>query len=193
MAVAAATLELALVAYLQMEEAQEAAKANLRPILVPNSAIPVTDDFWNESEYKIMIANLGPGPALNVWGVMLPPVIPQRSTIDQYYLRSETPIASKSAAESNFFRGGTVFLPQQTIDKFTLGVPEDLAPEPGIPDSGNRRDRCIARLTLSYSDAIGRKYASIFDFTTTKKWVCVSILNNISRDLHDLDSAKSKS
>ncbi len=188
--VATATLELAIVAYMQIIESREAAKAQFRPVLVPKTGPAQIEGLWAAGSHTINIENVGFGVATDVWGVLLPPTVPSQKTTDtQFYLRAEVPIAPGECNKMWFLKGGTIFLANDRIGNFTFGVPSHLSPEEGMPDQTARRDRCVARMTLTYRDIFGRKYASIFDFTQTKTWVSVAIFG-IAKDIPDLDKEK---
>lgn len=45
----------------------------------------------------------------------------------------------------------------------------------------------IARVTITYHDIAGRKYASIFDWVHNRGWHMVEVMPGIDRDLHDLE------
>lgn len=166
---------------------------SLRPLIVPcGSFEKAQTELWESPEHFLEIENVGKGVATNLWGVILPPTDPSRDTSYQFSLRASLPLGSGKAVRARFERGGTLFTPEDTIENITLGVPKERAPAATLPDFISRRDRCVARLTLSYHDVFGLKHASIFDLTTTGVWVCVDVRKGISKDLSDLDAAKER-
>jgi len=46
---------------------------------------------------------------------------------------------------------------------------------------------CLVRLTLSYHDIFGRKFASIYDYQSVLGWICVGHFEDIKHDLRELD------
>ncbi len=129
------------------------------------------------------------GIATNVWGVLMPPA-PMPSSTYQYSHRLASPLSVGEEGPIYFTKGGTVFTCDDKIGSHTLCVPKERAPEDGFADTTDRRDRCVVRLTLTYSDIFGRKHASIFDYTLTNMWVCVAFIPNIEYDLDEMDEAK---
>ena len=125
----------------------------------------------------------------------MPPT--QNGSTPQYSKHFPVPIyagesLSSAVPYSQYFtRGGTTFDGDDKIGEYSLCVPEERAPEQNFNQS-DRRDRCIARLTLTYHDIFGRKHASIFDLTQTGGWVEIAIIPNIEHDLGDLHEAKGR-
>ncbi|MCL5997228.1 MAG: hypothetical protein M1546_14410, partial [Chloroflexi bacterium] len=146
----------------------------------------------NASERPIDIQNVGTGVANNVWGVMLPYVEPTNQVPPQLSMRNSVPLPAGAIKTMLFTAGGTVFDNQDLISGAPFSVPKDRAPESGFPDLRVRRDRCVARLTLTCADVFGLKHASIFDLTRMGEWVCVGVWNDIAKDIRDLDMEKLK-
>jgi hypothetical protein len=190
LAVATATLELAILALFQIIDSKEKAIQASRPILLPNEMINYDERFWDASEFKITILNTGLGPALDIWGVILPPEYPEPTTDLQYSFFANLPISPDDKHQVKFDKGGTLFLPKDKIAGIKMGVPRGREPEKGIPNFMNRRPRCVLRMTISYRDVYGRKYASIFDLTQLHEWISVSIKQDILHDIADLDELK---
>ena len=90
----------------------------------------------------------------------------------------------------SFKVGGTLFDNQDLISGVSFSVPKERAPESDFHDPRARRDRCMARLTLTCVDVFGLKHASIFDLTQIGEWVCVAVKNEIAKDIRDLDTEK---
>ena len=196
-----------LVAQRQIREAYEEGRkqflevqyAQYRPLLVPLFADrgepPITID-WSTEDKLMRVQNVGTGVATNIWGVFMPST--RNGAIPQYSKHFPVPIyagesLSSAVPYSQYFtRGGTIFDGDDKIDEHSLCVPEERAPAQNSNHS-SRRDRCIARLTLTYHDIFGRKHASIFDLTQSGGWVEIAMLPNITHDLGDLDEAKVRS
>jgi hypothetical protein len=154
------------------------------PLLMPHNWEPHGADGglpmevnWNDVEQIITIRNAGTGIATNVWGVLLPPERMQTISF-QYSTVLRSPLVNGDSAKKYFAKGGTAFSCGDKIGEYTLCLPLD------------RRDQCIARLTLTCSDVYGRKHASIFDYTTTGDWVNIAFIPNIQHDLGEMDKAK---
>lgn len=178
----------------QFLEAQYAAD---RPILVPLPRMRIPLDggeperiYWDDTRLPIEIRNVGPGIATNVWGVFMPPQ-PLPLSSHQYSLRLVAPLSSGDTVGrwEQFSRGGTMFNCDDKVSGYSLCVPRELAPEENF-NQLDRRDRRIARLTLTYHDIFGRKHASIFDYTQIGIWIEVAIIPNIEHDLGEMDEAK---
>jgi hypothetical protein len=173
----------------------EAQYATNRPLLVPLARhlndIP-TEIEWDHSVQFINIQNGGTGVATNIWGVLMSPISWSSIIPSQYHIRLPTPLlpgakSSEDPTDTMFKQGRTIFNSYEKIGEYSLGVPEERAAEENI---FKRRDRCIARLTLTCSDIFGRKHASIFDYTIWGEWINVDFLPNIEHDLGDMNEAK---
>jgi hypothetical protein len=196
-AVATLTLAFVAVAFFQMwdnrSHVQEAQEAQLRPLLVPRLILPM--DLWQgypNREHHLDIQNVGNGVATNVSGVILPPAYSRHDVPQQFFLRLQFPLARGETTNGLFKSGGTIFTAEETIAGIQLGVPLERAPEPptSLPNLISRRDRCVARLTISYRDMLGLKHASVFDLTQTGVWVCIELPSRITHDIDDLDREK---
>ncbi len=178
----------------QFLEAQYAAH---RPLLVPLDRhlddIPAVIE-WNASVEFINIQNAGTGVANNIWGVFMPPVSWSTTVPPQKHIHLATPLppgakSSEECTDTIFKWGGTIFNTYDKISEHTLGVPEERALNENF-NHLEKRDWCIARLTLTCSDVFGKKHASIFDYTTMGVWVNVAFISNIEHDLGEMNEAK---
>jgi hypothetical protein len=124
---------------------------------------------------------------LDVWSVILPPENPRISTDNIFTYRSERPYIPIEVRQAKFDKGGTVFLPTTKIENIQMGVPKGSEPETGIPNSTDRRDRCVLRMTITYRDIYGRKYLHMFDYSQLNEWITVSFKQDISKDIDNLD------
>ncbi len=166
-----------------------------RPILAPRMPLSLrnNDLDWDSRHYTVKIRNVGPGAALNVWGVLLPPK--QAETVDpprQYCLRSHAPISQADKdidiyfLEEKIFRGDEMIAHRDgTKEQYSLCPPSLDLPQ----DSVDGRYAYIARLTLTYRDVFGRKHASIYDHTDRHRWKFVVHLDDIRNDLEDMHTS----
>jgi hypothetical protein len=196
--VAAGTMALAFVTFYQIQttrrQSLETQQAQVRPLLVPQSEINAhaTLRIWSQRELIINLKNVGAGVAVNIWGVILPPNEVRTDVPPQFNLRAPDPIANGDKSGYKFQLGGSVFTGQERIGQIELGAPKGEAVETDISELNqmDRRDRYVARLTLSYEDIYGLKHASIYSLTSTGAWVCTKVLSNISESLRDFDLTK---
>ncbi len=70
------------------------------------------------------------------------------------------------------------------IGKHSFNAPDEETPGATSLEGALWR---IARITITYHDIAGRKYASIFDWVRNRGWHMVEVLRNIDCDLHDLE------
>ena len=191
--VAGGTLLLALVTYRAVVEARNASLASQhalsRPLLVPTNPVR-QDNLPNASERHLNIRNDGSGVALNVRGVLLPHAKRSPQVPPQLSMRFRFPLPANETKQTKFERGGTLFAWEDTIDGIPICVPERLAPEDGIPNTSDRRDRVVARLTLTCQDLFGNIHATVFDLTLNSQWVFVDSKQDISAGISELDRAK---
>ena len=192
-AVAAATVLLAIVTYFGIRasqlQARDAQYASARPILVP-VGMTTRDEIWQDAYRDLDIRNVGAGVALNVSGVILPPLKESLGVPPQLSMQSTTPIAPYTTATVRFHHGGTMFVVNDHIAGIQMGVPQAIAPEKGFPSPYNRRYRAEARLTLTYTDVFSRKHVAIYDLDTMDHWASVAILEDIPADIDDMDADK---
>jgi hypothetical protein len=186
LAVATATLELAVVAYMQISETKENAIIASKPIIIPNEILDINEYIWNFPHKELTVANIGIGPALDVWGVILPPENPKPLTDSIFTYRSQKPFAPNEIRKIVFEKGGSNFLPTNKIANIQMGVPLGHEPVQGFPNTADLRDRCVIRMTITYRDIYGRKYISVFDLSQNKKWITVALKQDISKDIFDL-------
>lgn len=142
--------------------------------------------------HEINVENVGVGVANNIWGVMLPYADFTGSLPTQFCMRYPVPLPVGVLKTMSFPEGGTIFDGNEVIyPGVTFSVPKERAPEQGFQNTMmNRRDRIVARLTLTYRDVFDHKHASIYDLTQMGEWVCVYVLNDIVKDIRDLDTDK---
>jgi len=188
-AVALATVVLAAITYLSVREVRHGQRALSHPILVPTN-VPNQKDLVNATERPIDVANVGTGVATDIWGVLFPQSTPQPWVPRQLSLRHTLPLRSGEVRAMTFSAGGTMFTEKDRIGPFLLTVPPELAPERGFPNPLDRRERVIARLTLTCRDSFGLRHAAVFDLDWLGHWVSVATSRQVRRDLRDLDAGK---
>ena len=186
--VALATLVLAAVSSLQIQETREQAqkveRASLRPLIVPALSFDNVN-IQNNSQTKIVfdIQNAGNGLATNIWGLVFPIDESIGIPINQWVARLDNPLVAHTGSRLEFVRG-SAFDKNQQID----GIP--LAPKNVSPTSSplDRHDRYVAQLTLTYTDVLILKHASFFYLTDKNQWVCFAVKDEIRNDLSDLNN-----
>jgi hypothetical protein len=195
--VAAATLVLALVTVSSIEEsrrqAQRAQRSLNHPVLIPTS--PLNQDiFFTADSLEIAFNNAGHGVAYNAYSVFIPAQpINKLSLPRQFPARYPVPYKAGDTNTLYYSLGGTRYTFEDKIQDISLTVPKELAPEDGIPNSGDSRDRIIGRLTVTYADIFGVYSACVYDFTKQALWLLVANLDEIPFDLHQMDVQKSVS
>jgi hypothetical protein len=191
-AVAAATLMLALFTYRTIIESREQSSHNRRslerPILIP-STLPNLDDLVNAKERYIDIKNSGRGVATNIWGLLSPYTDPGNSVPTPLSMRFPFPLPAGDTVQTLFQIGGTIINRADLIGEHSLFVLPGKGPMQDITDLGDRQERSAARLTLTYHDIFGSKHAAIFDMTTQGKYRFIATLDNISMDITDIHAS----
>lgn len=192
-AVAGATLLLALVTYRAVTDTRQAAltsqRALARPLLVPRNDID-QKDLPNAVERMIDIANLGNGPALNIWGLLMPYSEALNVLPRQLSMRFPFPLSPSEIKPMRFSQGGTMFSNQDAVAGIPVSVPEELAPDHIMVDTQDRKDRVVARLTLSYQDLFSQIHSAVFDLTLQGEWATVRIQQGIDAGVREIDEAK---
>lgn len=188
-AVALATLVLAYVTYLSVRQARDAQRALARPVLVPAN-IPQSKYVEKGEATNLDIQNVGSGVANDVWVVLFPYSDPLPWVPTQLSLRDHLPLRPEERRRMPIAPGGTTFTSRDRIGRVSLTVPPELARESGFPNPHDRRERVVARLTLSCRDSVGLKHAFIYDLDWLDHWVLVSTGPLIRKDLRDLDAEK---
>ena len=205
--VAAGTLILALVTLqatsMSRRNFEESQRAQNRPLLVPANTLGLDEkatmgpsewlSFWSAPTHSFNVENVGSGVALDACGVILPPKEPGANWVptNQYFVRLNVPIQESARVSAEFEIGNTIFTADDRIANVPMGVPKDRAPGARV-SSGDRRDRVVLRMTLSYRDVSLHRHATVFDLTPRLRWVCVAVLPNIEKDILDLDDQKGK-
>lgn len=169
----------------QIHATQEQTYNQARPILIPPTAISGmlkieqgrTFIQWGQGQLTIEgLQNIGVGPAFNIYGVFFGTPLQNMPPADRYVLWNYGFLSPSSTGPTITLSQGTSLRSETTIKGHVLYVPDDV----------NHIGR-IARLTLSYHDIFGRKFASIYDYQSVLGWICVGHFENIEHDLRELD------
>jgi len=157
-----------------------------RPLLIPTAELDivsgVSDVVWKDGRTIIAVQNVGPGVALDVAGLLLG--ARDLSMSCRYTAWRPIPLPPVLTDHTLELWGGSSMIPSQaTIGAHTLCAPDKptsimLVNEPPWP---------LLRLTLTYRDIYGRKHVSLFDYTSMWRWETVAIIENIPKDLLDLE------
>ena len=138
---------------------------------------------------RVEIANVGPGLALNVCGVLFEPrpdAEVHRTTGQYHFHRYDKPFTPGAPPITMDWTGsGLPFVGDVTLDtdgRYTLYAAS--TPRPGNLFHG--APQMNARLTLTYSDIFGRRHAAIYDLTAQWEWINVAYLRNIPRGLDEI-------
>lgn len=146
---------------------------------------------WNASEHLITLQNVGTGVAFNVMSVIYGPEsledngkILDASKNDYWHYKiniltiGENKACKYSKPVQHLLKG--------TVDGYSLLAP----PQPIIDPSDKKRmlyeDWFICRVTTTYRDIFKRKHASIFDLDIRGYWIMRAFLEDIPKDLYDL-------
>jgi hypothetical protein len=148
---------------------------------LPRRAIaysPTAD--WVEIDYQ----NVGPGVALNIWGVIFgtEPTAGEPGNVSGHSGRQGTPLPTGGGDEVRWHQGGTMVYGTNTVAGHKLYAPRQ-SPA-GNMVSGNIA--ITAQLTFTYRDVFNRKHASIFDLTPQIGWIPVHT-GLVDKELPDIE------
>jgi hypothetical protein len=152
---------------------------------------------WDESEQPLALRNLGTGTAFNIASALYGCASYRHADQAGGYTRSTSsarehwtcwlgvPIAPGEKEEGAYLKGnGTFHAGNDSIGEYSLNAPDEEIPGRTALSGVLWR---VARVTITYHDIAGRKYASIFDYVRNRGWHKVEVLWDIERDLHDLE------
>ncbi len=189
--VAIATLILAFFTYLSVQQARDAQRAQVRPVLIPAKIPSLKEIQGNQNtEIDIDIENVGSGVATDVWGAMIPYSDTLPGVPHQLSFRGNLPLRPGEKRSMSLMTGGTIFTSKDKVGKVPLTVPAEFAPEVGIPNPQDRRERVTVRLTLTCKDSLGLKQSFAYDFDLTGHCISINSSTIIQKDLRDLDVEK---
>lgn len=155
----------------------------------------------NQPFARVAIKNVGPGIALNIWGIVFEPEPAEqlhKFTGQHHSHRYDLPLEPVAADSSNTVEPGNV----KRLDWRSGGVAVSgdmemsdgtthhklyAPPKATFADIGRGETEKVARLTLTYNDIFGRKHAAIYDLTAQYEWENVDYLRNILQDLGDME------
>jgi len=170
----------------QIRAAQNQTFNQARPILLPPTNITgilkndAGNNFvkWGEGQAVIgSLQNIGVGPAFNVYGVFFPPPFNKTPPWNEKYViwNYDFLPAGETGKDIKLSQGSSI-RSESTFNGHVLYVPDDA-----------QHIGRIARLTLTYHDIYGRKFASIYDYQNILGWICVTHLEGVEYDLQELD------
>jgi len=173
----------------QVRASQSQTYNQLRPVLIPPKiegsdllkGIPGAYEInWNQVQLSIDgLRNIGVGPALNINCIFFPPSFQGTPPETQRYsVWNYGAITPGETGEKIILRQGTNLTSTTIIGGQLLHVPDDA-------DHINR----IVRLTMTYRDVFGRKFASMYDYQRVLGWVPVGNFEDIEHDLAELEQA----
>lgn len=156
----------------------------------------------NQSKVPVKIKNVGPGIALNIWGIVFgpEPTDETQRVMEQHHSHryglplepvtaessSTSPTAPRNTVETVWSAGGVAVWGNAEITDgtkhYTLYAPR----KPSLADTMRGNAEKVARLTLTYSDIFGRKHAAIYDLTAQMVWENVAYVRNIQHDLDEM-------
>ena len=146
---------------------------------------------WNASEHLITLQNVGTGVAFNVMSVIFGPEsledngkILDASKND--YWQCKINILNIGENKACKYSKPVQHLLKGNVDGYSFLAP----PQPIIDPSDKKRmlyeDWFICRVTTTYRDIFKRKHASIFDLDIRSYWIMRAFLEDIPKDLYDL-------
>jgi len=142
------------------------------PFLIPTDNLPFNGHFgYHLPPFEVSLRNTGSAIATNIWGVIFEPKPGNvaKSNGERYTLQGKTSLQDKESVSVLAIEGITSVPGDLQFGKYTLYAPQEAS--------------IIARLTLTYEDHSGRKYASIFDYTDQAHWREVKFLQGIRKDI----------
>lgn len=152
------------------------------------------DGYDREQPFvRIKVENVGPGIALNIWGIVFEPEpAPMYAELRKltglhHYHRYAMPLKSGENIRLDWTGGGIPVTGDTEIGTTTKRYMLYAPPRPTPAEAQRGVTEKIARLTLTYSDIFGRKHAAIYDLTAQMQWENVDYLRDIPADLGDLE------
>jgi hypothetical protein len=121
--------------------------------------------------------NIGGGPAFNIYAIFFGKPFQHHPPRERYAVWNYGTLKAGEEGPPLTLSQGTSIESTNTINGHSLYVPDD--PE---------HNGVLARLTITYHDTPGHKYASIYDYQRFLGWRRVSDVENIEYDLNELDA-----
>lgn len=122
------------------------------------------------------LQNIGTGPAFNIYGIFFGKPFQDTPPRERYIIWNYGVLPPSVLGKEITLSQGSSLRSETTIGGHTLYVPDD-----------PQHNGCSARLTLTYHDIFGRKFASIYDYQNVLGWICVEHIEGIEQDLHELN------
>ena len=151
---------------------------------------------WDAPQQPLTLNNVGTGTAFNVASVLYGctaylhdgPTGPKLSpAVNNPHWSSwlGVPIPAGAELPAPLTLGASTFLQgNDHIGGYSFHAPE----QPSMAAIATQGVLwAVARLTITYHDISGRKYASIFDYVRARGWYKVDIIPGIDRDLDDME------
>src|SRR5216683_811280 len=121
--------------------------------------------------------NIGAGPAFNIYAIIFGRPFQQHPPRERYVIWNYGILEPGEEGPPLDLSQGSSIESSTTIDGVPLYVPDD-----------PQHNGVLARLTITYHDARGRKYASIYDYQKFMGWITVRNAEDIEYDLQELDA-----
>jgi len=153
------------------------APANIDSILSKVSGTPLLQCGLGPDKAIVDgLQNIGTGPAFNIYGVFFGTPFRNTPPRERYVIWNYNVLPPGTPGKEITLSQGSSLRSETTIGSHTLYVPDD-----------TQHIGCIARLTLTYHDIFGRKFASIYDYQNILGWICEEHIENLEQDLYELD------
>ena len=173
----------------QVKTTQEQTFNQMRPVLLPPPIDVNADGLvkknqdgrilvqWDQQLVIDGLQNIGTGPAFNIYGIFFGPPLQGTPPFQQRYVIWNYGFLPPGAPGSKItLSRGSSIKSETTIKGHVLYVPDDA-----------EHTARLVRLTLTYHDIFGRKFASIYDYHLVLGWIYVGHFEDIEQDLHELD------
>ena len=146
---------------------------------------------WNASEHLITLQNVGTGVAFNVMSVIFGPEsledngkILDASKND--YWQCKINILNIGENKACKYSKPVQHLLKGNVDGYSFLAPPQTIIDPSDKKRMLYEDWFICRVTTTYRDIFKRKHASIFDLDIRGYWIMRAFLEDIPKDLFDL-------
>jgi hypothetical protein len=170
----------------QVKATQEQTFNQARPILYPPTDMSGLVEMdqgskiirWGGGSQRIIegLQNIGTGPAFNIYGLFFGRMSRNTPPHERYAAWNYGVLPHNVTGDKITLSQGTNLKSETILEGHPLYVPDD-----------EQHIGRIARLTLTYHDIFGRKFASIYDYQSILGWICVGHFQDIEQDLRELD------
>ena len=121
--------------------------------------------------------NIGAGPAFNIYAIIFGKPFQGYPPRERYVVWNYGILEAGEEGPPLDLSQGSNIESSTTIEGVQLYVPDD-----------PQHNGVLARLTITYHDARGRKYASIYDLQKFMGWITIRNAEDIEYDLQELDA-----